>query len=435
MRLRPWMWLAPTMFAVAWGGNEFTPLLVMYRHVDGFDQVSVNLLLSAYVVGIVPALLLGGPLSDRWGRRPLMLPAAPLAILGSAVLALGAGQLPVLFIGRVISGIALGLVMAVGSSWIKELSEPPFESGVVQGTGARRASLSLTAGFGLGAAVAAALAQYAPLQTVMPYLVNIVICLPAAFLATKAPETRFPAETPGPLVDDLKIPAARQRRFLMLVAPSAPWVFGCAASGYAILPALIAPIIGEQQIAFSGLLCLIALSAGFAIQPLGKRLDKEGSTRALVIGMIAVAAGMAMAMVASATLSVAIVCVAAVVLGCGYGLVLIAGLQEIQRIAGPNDLAGLTAVFYSLTYLGFFIPMVLAVISQWTTYPWLFAAGVVIALASIIIIYSGRNAPFGDTEEEAAERAQSYEVLEARTRGIAVIDDHEEPDEPETTAR
>ena len=70
----PWMRVSAALFAVAWGGNEFTPLLVMYRQIDQMSALSVNVLLGAYVLGIVPALLLGGPLSDRYGRRPLLHP-------------------------------------------------------------------------------------------------------------------------------------------------------------------------------------------------------------------------------------------------------------------------------------------------------------------------------------------------------------------------
>ena len=51
--------------------------------------------IGAYVIGIVPALLLGGPLSDRFGRRPLLLPAPLIALAGSAVLAAAAGRGPV----------------------------------------------------------------------------------------------------------------------------------------------------------------------------------------------------------------------------------------------------------------------------------------------------------------------------------------------------
>jgi hypothetical protein len=64
--LRPgWRLVAPAMFAVAWAGNEFTPLLVLYKRLNGYGTGTVDVLLGAYVLGIVPALLLGGPLSDR----------------------------------------------------------------------------------------------------------------------------------------------------------------------------------------------------------------------------------------------------------------------------------------------------------------------------------------------------------------------------------
>lgn len=144
-RIAPWALVASAMFAVAWGGNEFTPLLVMYRLDHGFSAVVVNIFLFAYVLGIVPALLLGGPLSDRLGRRPLMLPAPFIAAAGSLVLAFGADSTMLLVVGRILSGIALGLGMAVGGSWVKELSQQPWDTRAGAGAGARRAAMSLTA--------------------------------------------------------------------------------------------------------------------------------------------------------------------------------------------------------------------------------------------------------------------------------------------------
>lgn len=63
----------------------------MYKQ-EGLSGVTVDALLFVYVFGIAPALLIGGPASDRWGRRPLMLPAPILAGLGSVALALGASR-------------------------------------------------------------------------------------------------------------------------------------------------------------------------------------------------------------------------------------------------------------------------------------------------------------------------------------------------------
>lgn len=212
-----WQAVAAATFAVAWGGNEFTPLLVMYRVHDGFSAVTVDLLLFAYALGIVPALLIGGPLSDRFGRRPLMLPAPLLAAVGSLILAAGAQSAAVLAAGRVFSGLALGLAMAVGGSWIKELSSPPWEH---SGAGARRAAMSLTAGFGLGAGVAGVLAEWGPAPSILPYALNIAMAFGAAALLVTAPR-RESVTTPGsPGGGILRFPARHTADSLPSSCPS-----------------------------------------------------------------------------------------------------------------------------------------------------------------------------------------------------------------------
>ena len=386
-----WSAVALGVFATAWGGNEFTPLLVMYRQMDDLSAVIVDALLFTYVLGIVPALLIGGPLSDRLGRRPLMVPAPLFAALGSALIAIGGGSVPMLAVGRIFSGIALGLAMAVGGSWIKELSD---RDGAGPGVGARRAAMSLTAGFGLGAGVAGVLAQWAPWPQVLPYLVNIAMALVATVLLSGVPETRARERNPGRLLDDLKIPAASHRRFLTVVAPVAPWVFGAAASAYAIIPALMSTQTGAAPIAFAALCCLLALSAGLIIQTVGRRIDSPHGVRGVAVALLMLVVGMGLAAVAADLLTVWMALVAATVLGCAYGLALISGLLEVQRIAGPDDLAGLTAVFYGLSYLGFAVPAILAWIAQtWirVTYADMFVFGMVAALICLVVVVVGHR--------------------------------------------
>ncbi|WP_231750688.1 MFS transporter [Mycobacterium sp. NAZ190054] len=387
---RRWLAVAAATFAIAWGGNEFTPLLVMYRSGDGFSALTVDLLLFAYVLGIVPALLIGGPLSDRFGRRPLMLPAPVLAAVGSTILALGAQSAPMLGVGRVFSGLALGLAMAVGGSWIKELSSPPWEDG---DAGARRAAMSLTCGFGLGAGVAGVLAEWGPAPTVLPYVVNIVLALTAAVLLCAAPETRTRHASGRAWWTGLAVPGVSHRRFLFVIAPLAPWVFGAGASAYAVLPALMADRAGSAPIAFSALMCLVTLGVGFVVQNLARNLDAGGAA-GVVIALTLMVLGMALAAWAAAVLTIWAALVAAAVLGAGYGMALLAGLQQIQRIAGPDDLAGLTAVFYSLTYLGFAVPAILAFAVRSFSYPVMFGFGAVAAVATLVVAAVGsRRAP------------------------------------------
>lgn len=381
---RAWWPVAAVLLAVAWGGNEFTPLLVMYREQGNMGDVTVDALLAAYVLGIVPALLLGGPLSDRHGRRPLLLPAAPISALGSLVLALDPTSPLLLAVGRVLCGVGLGLAMAVGSTWVTELSARAGE----RGAGPRRGSLSLTVGFLTGAGVAAMLAQFGPWPTHLSYVVHAAGALAAGAWLLRVPETNpvLRRGDRGSLRDDLRITAVRNPRFLRVVVPLAPWVFGCGGSAYAVLPALLSGHAGDVPIAFAGALTVLSLGCGIGIQVVARRIDTPRSARASVAALSIVALGMGLAAWASATPSLALGVVAGVVLGLGYGLGLVAGLSEVARIAGPAQLAGLTAVFYSLTYLGFFAPMVLAWLHSTWSYGEMFGFGAAAAVFSLALV-------------------------------------------------
>jgi MFS family permease len=125
------------------------------------------------------------------------------------------------------------------------------------------------------------------------------------------------------------------------------------------------------------------LGAGFAIQAVGRKIDTPNAARGALVALTILVVGMLLAAWAASILTVAAALIAAAVLGCGYGMALVSGLQEVQRIAGPNDLAGLTAVFYSLTYLGFAIPAILSALTEaWPdviTYPAIFTVGAIMA--------------------------------------------------------
>ncbi|WP_328400484.1 MFS transporter [Nocardia sp. NBC_00403] len=384
---RQWWGVAAAMFAIAWGGNEFTPLLVMYKN-NGLPVTTVDMLLFEYVLGIVPALLIGGPLSDRYGRRALLRPAPLIAAMGSLLLAFGSGSVPMLSAGRVLCGVALGLPMAVGSSWLKELAQPPFGPERPAGTGARRSAMSLTGGFAVGAGVAGVLAQWAPLPNTLAYLINAVLCLIATAWVARAPETLVPQENPGRFVEALKVPAAAHRRFRHVALPVALWLFTSAATAYAVMPTLMAPRVHDAPIAFSALITVITLGCGFAIQSAARRIDRPGTARAAVVALILVVAGMVSAALASATLTLWSTVVTAIVLGAGYGIGLVAGLQEIERIARPDDLAGLTAVFYSASYLGFGVPALLAFLHEAAGlgYPTMFAVAAVAAAGCLAVV-------------------------------------------------
>lgn len=381
-----WKYVVFAVMAVAWGGNEFTPMMVFYRGENTFSPVFVDSLLASYAVGIAFALLIAGPVSDRYGRKVVMLPAPIAGMLASLLIALGEMSEPLIFAGRTLSGISIGMAMTAGGSWIKELSTTTFDPTVKEGAGAKRATMALTGGFALGAALAGTLAQWAPYPGQLIYAVHIVLSLIALVGLWTVPETRQSAhlKVQGSLWSDLKVPAMKHPRFLTAVVPAAPWVFGCAGVSYAIMPSLAQSHVA-YPIAFTAGITAAALGFAFAIQQISHKLDSTQSAQGQLVGLGLTIVGMVLATVTSLHLSIPMVIITSLILGLGYGMCLVSCLGEVQRIAGPDDLGGLTAVFYALTYIGFFFPMILTRLSQWFTYPIMLGFGAVMAILAFII--------------------------------------------------
>jgi predicted MFS family arabinose efflux permease len=397
---RYWLLVAAAMFCCGWAGNQFTPLLVMYRQIGGYSAVTVDAFFAAYVLGLAPGLLIGGPLSDRHGRKPVLWGGTVLSAVAGVVLAAGAlGEAPI-YAGRFLTGIAVGIAMAVGSSWLKELSGPPYEPTADAGAGARRASLALTGGFGTGAAVAGVLAQWAPWPMVLPYLVQVVLAVPCIVLLRRAPEVRAITGRVNTLWADLKVPAAGHRRFRWVVLPLAPWIFGAAGIAYAVNPQLEAARVGHWQLAYATLLTVVTLGTGVLVQPLAKRLDSVSTARAALVALACVVVGVLISAADAGPRDPWVGVLAAIVLGAGYSIALVSGLLEIQRIAGERDLAGLTGVYYALSYLGFLLPIVLATGSAVLSYPVLLLIVAVLALACLAVVAanSRRHLPDGITD-------------------------------------
>jgi MFS family permease len=75
----PWVPVAAVLFGTGWGSNQFTPLLLVYRHTLGVGTGTLEAMFGFYALGLIPGLLLAGPLSDARGRRKVVLAAAALS--------------------------------------------------------------------------------------------------------------------------------------------------------------------------------------------------------------------------------------------------------------------------------------------------------------------------------------------------------------------
>lgn len=382
-RSQTWLPIAGVLAGAGWGSNQFTPMLLVYHARLGLSTATLEALFAAYAVGLIPGLLLAGRWSDRHGRRTVVLSAAAISLLASVSLIAGSDALALLFIGRLLAGVSSGAAFGVGTAWLRETSLPPFgdaDHAIV----ARRAAIAMTIGFALGPLVAGLLAQWAPGPAAVPYLPHVVLMLAVLLGLREVPETIKPDQR---LAGAIRLSPRDARRFRRVVAPMAPWVFAGPAIAFALLPSVVGTGRSADGVALTAAITCITALAGVVIQPVARRVEAGPQNHAgALLGLVVLAGGLALGALAADMRENWLLFPCALVLGSAYGLCLVAGLLEVQRLAAEGALAGLTATFYVFTYLGFAAPYLIALAAHATSYAvlLLIASGLAILTAAVV---------------------------------------------------
>lgn len=350
--LTPMLWrVGFLLFTAGWGANHFATLLVVYRRELGLSPSALGLLFGAYALGLVPGLVLAGRASDRRGRRALVLPASLFAIAASIMLAFGSHGFAVLLAGRLLFGLAMGSIMSPGSVWVQELSTADH--------GPRRATLALSAGFGLGPLVTGLAAQLGPAPMVLPYVLHAVVMALALFLVRGVPETVAVSREAAAAGTRASGFGRAEVRVLAELLPVAPWAFGFAAVTVAIIPGLMRPHV-ERPVLYSGFVIVCTLLSGVLAQPFTARLGMRADLVGLALGAVGTFVG-AQAVAAG---SPGLVFGAAALVGSGYGLVITTGLREVAARVAKEQRGTAAGIYYVLTYIGFALPFVHAVAAR-----------------------------------------------------------------------
>jgi predicted MFS family arabinose efflux permease len=328
-----------------------SPLYRVYAEEFGFGSGVLTVVFAVYALALLVSLLVVGGLSDHVGRRPV-LAAALVVEAASMVLFLCADGVGWLLAARVVQGFATGAMTGAFGAALLDLQRAEKPLGPLVNSAAPGFGLSLGA-VGAGMAV-----EWLPAPTDWVFGALTVLCLVAAvgvlvFLPETSPRRPGAAASLRPSVH---VPAA-QRRAFVVVLPClvATWALG---GLYASLgPSLVSGVYGVQD-HLVGSLVILALNGTGLVGSLGMR--GVAPARAMVVGALVFAAGVAGTITALATGSLALFFVSAVVSGVGFGSAFLGAMATVTRGVAPGARAGLLAAVFTASYLGFSLPAIAA---------------------------------------------------------------------------
>lgn len=171
-------------FAVMLATGLPTPLYGVYRQRLGLSSLDVTAVYGVYAIVVLFVLLVAGGLSDRIGRRRVLVIAVATTAIGELVL-LSAPTVAGLYSGRVLTGVATGLTLGSATAYLSELA------------GLRHARwatpVAVVANLGgqaVGTALAGFCARFLPAPLMTPYLVGLIMLGPVVLLRVlRVPET------------------------------------------------------------------------------------------------------------------------------------------------------------------------------------------------------------------------------------------------------
>ena len=324
------------------GANLATPLYAVYAERFGFSSLVLTAIFAAYAFVLIPALLLFGRLSDRFGRRPVMVAGLLVGCLGLALFA-AARSTPWLFAARVVQGLAVGLVSGPATAALVE-----YDAGGDTQRPALLAGLAQAGGGSLGAAIAGVLAQWAPAPRQLCFLVVLAATLVAAAVTFTLPE---PAEAGRERwrIQWPRVPAEIRADFAR-VSLTAATVWGAVALCFSIVPTYAGHLLGTRNLALLGSIAAIALAASCATQILSQRLRLQLQRgQALGLGLLAV--GLVALVLASPLHSLALLLAGAVSAGAGHGFGFLSAQDELNVIAPGERRGEVTSAFIGCIYL------------------------------------------------------------------------------------
>lgn len=336
------------------------PLYGLYVERWHLSPITTTLVFAVYALAALGAVLVAGQLSDRFGRKPLLVGAAATMLVG-LVLFMTADGLAALFAARLLHGAAVGTAVVVGSAALLDLRPE---------RGARTGHLTGIM-FNVGIAVtilgAALLAQFGPHPYVTPYAAVGVVVLALLLGVLAMAEPHRTRGTGRVRLSRPAVPPAIRAdfRFAVLGVMAAWSVLGVYLS---LFPGFAGESTHIHSLVFGGVVVAAMAGAAAVSQAFGGRLPAR---RAAIAGDLGTAAALLVSVAALDSHHASLVVAAAVVMGLTFGLAFGGSLRHLGQVVPAGHRGEVMSAYYVLAYGAMAGPTILA---GWAATTWGLAA-------------------------------------------------------------
>jgi MFS family permease len=317
--------------------NSATPLYVHWQRQFAFSSATLTVIFASYIAGLLGALLVAGQLSDRLGRKAVLVPGFLIAMVASGLFAT-ASSVAVLVAARFLTGVAVGVIVSAGMAAVVDVGGPDRKR-----QASLAASVAMVLGAGLGPLLAGTLAQVMDRPIWPIFGIELTLLATALAVIVAMPLPGLPSGNGAVPGKRLRLPSVPAQNRLDLALGIAVFAPGISATSFVLSlgPALLSNLLHvSSPLVAGGTACLMFMSAT-GVQFIVKKLPMR---TVLLRGAAATALSMAAMILAVHAAAPALLLVAAVLAGMGQGqgqlggLILIGMKVPDQQRAQANSL-------------------------------------------------------------------------------------------------